>query len=109
MPYNEQLAERIRSILAEQPNCNERKMFGGLAFMVNGHMTCGVVEDRIMLRVGKDRYEEFLQLPHASEMDFTGKALRGMIYVDAAGIATRSRLAEWIDRALDFVLLLPPK
>jgi TfoX/Sxy family transcriptional regulator of competence genes len=109
MAYNEKLAERIRRQLSDRTDVAERKMFGGLAFLVRGHMCCGVVGDELMVRVGPELYEAALKGKHAREMDFTGKPLRGMIYVAAPGLASAKQLARWIERGLQFVLTLPEK
>jgi len=87
----------------------EKKMFGGLCFMVSGHMCCGIVKETLMARVGPEAYGELVQLPHAREMDFTGRAMKGMVYVEPAGVAEEKDLGEWIQRCLDFVTSLPPK
>jgi len=109
MAYDEGLAQRIREFLAEEDGVTERKMFGGLAFMMNGHMTCGVVGSELMVRVGKDAYDDALAREHAREMDFTGKALRGMVYVGADGIAEDEELERWVRRGVEHALTLPPK
>lgn len=87
----------------------EKKMFGGLSFMVKGHMCCGVVGDELMVRVGPDGYEAALERPHARPMDFTGKPLKGFVYVAAQGFSTQSTLERWIRLALEFVETLPAK
>lgn len=84
-------------------------MFGGLAFLVRGHMCCGVVADRLMLRVGPDAYEKVLKMPQVREMDFTGRPMRGMVYVEPPGLSPDAKLREWIGRGVDFVLSLPAK
>ena len=109
MAYDEGLAQRIRDGLAGRPDFVEKKMFGGLAFMVNGHMCVGVNGDELMARVGADRYAGAMKLPHAREMDFTGKALKGFVYVSAAGIEMDTDLGKWVDLALGFIETLPPK
>jgi TfoX/Sxy family transcriptional regulator of competence genes len=109
MAYNEKLAERIRLQLSDRTNVVERKMFGGLAFMVRGHMCCGVVGDELMVRVGVEYYEAALKEKHAREMDFTGKPLRGMVYVAAPGLASAKQLGKWVERGLQFTLNLPEK
>ncbi len=109
MAYDEALADRIGVILNDQPNVVGKKMFGGIAFMVSGNMCCGVVKDTLMLRVGAENYESLLSLPHAREMDFTGKSMKGMIYVDPEGLETEEELKTWVERALEFVLSLPAK
>ena len=109
MAYSETLAQRIRSVLADQPGTRERKMFGGVAFMVNGNMCCGVIKDDLMVRVGPDRHEEALALPHARPMDFTHRPMKGMVYVDPVGVVADAALVEWVQRGLEFALSLPPK
>ncbi|MBW3669776.1 MAG: TfoX/Sxy family protein, partial [Actinobacteria bacterium] len=74
MPFDEGLAQRVRELLEDGPDASERKMFGGLAFMLGGNMCCGIVGDELMVRVGPDGYEAALARPHAREMDFTGRA-----------------------------------
>ncbi len=109
MAYDEALADRIGVILKDQPNVVGKKMFGGIAFMVKGNMCCGVVKDTLMARVGPDAYESALAQPHAREMDFTGKSMKGMIYVDPEGLKSEEELKTWVERALEFVLTLPVK
>ena len=109
MAYGEALADRIGVILKDQPNVVGKKMFGGIAFMVNGNMCCGVVKDTLMLRVGAENYESLLSLPNAREMDFTGKSMKGMIYVDPEGLTSEEELKIWVKRGLEFVLSLPAK
>ncbi len=109
MAYDERLAERIREVLRGRGDVFEKKMFGGLAFMVRGNMCCGVVGDDLMVRVGPDGYEAALERPHARPMDFTGKPLKGFVYVAPEGIATRPTLETWVGLARDFVETLPAK
>ncbi len=109
MAYDESLADRVRSFLQDLPNVGERKMFGGLAFMVQGNMCCGILNDELMVRVGADAYAEALYQPHARPMDFTGKPMVGFLYVGSPGLASEQGLAAWIQRSLDFILTLPPK
>jgi TfoX/Sxy family transcriptional regulator of competence genes len=107
--YDEVLADRIRSQLDEVEGRSERKMFGGIAFMLNGNMVVGIAGQDLMVRVGAERYAELLALPGAREMDFTGRTMRGFVFVEAAAIAEDDDLGKWLDRALDFVGSLPPK
>lgn len=109
MPYDEGLAERIREHFEGRRDVSEKKMFGGLCVLVNGNMCCGIVKDELMLRVGADGYDEALAEPHAREMDFTGRALKGMIYVSCEGFAEDEDLAAWLDRADRFARSLPAK
>ncbi len=109
MAYDEQLAERVRSALDGQEGIGERKMFGGLAFMVHGNMVCGVEGDRLMVRVGPDRYEEALGRPHAAPMDFTGRPMKGFVFVVPAGTGTEMALKDWVEMGVQFARTLPPK
>jgi len=109
MAFDEGLAERLRECTAARMDVQEKRMFGGLCFMVRNHMCVGIVDDTLMARVGPDQYEDCLRLPHAREMDFTGRAMKGMVYVAPEGIENDDELAAWIQRAIDFVTTLPPK
>jgi len=84
-------------------------MFGGLAFMVNGHMCCGVLNKDLVLRVKPEDYERAIARPHARPMDFTGRPMRGFLYVSPAGLQSARDLGAWIRRGLQFVSSLPPK
>lgn len=109
MPFDDKLAQRTRGLLKGDYELQEKRMFGGLAFMVNGHMCCGISGKDLMVRVGPDIYERALKRPHARKMDFTGKPLRGFIYVAPEGCRTAAQLKGWVKLGLDFVLSLPPK
>lgn len=109
MSYDKGLAQRIREQLQERSDVEEKKMFGGLCFMVSGHMCCGLVGDLLMARVGPDNYKDCLSKPYTNEMDFTGRPMRGFIYVSPEGIKTDSDLTEWIGHCIDFVESLQPK
>jgi len=109
MAYDEKLAERIRLALAGRNDVSERKMFGGICFMVGGNMACGVVKDELMLRVGPETYEKAVTKQHARPMDFTGKPMKGMIYVATDGLKTKASLQKWVDLGAQFAGSLPPK
>lgn len=109
MAYDELTAQRIRDVVTPEGPTTERRMFGGLAFMVNGHMCCGIVGDDLVVRVGADAHERSLRLPHTRPMDFTGRAMKGFVYVQPAGYHTKKALRTWIERGLTFVRQLPPK
>jgi TfoX/Sxy family transcriptional regulator of competence genes len=109
MAYDESLANRVRQILARRSDIEERRMFGGLAFMARGHMCCGLVKDKLMVRVDPDAYERLLGAVGAQPMDFTGKPMRGFLDVTGEGIATTPGLRAWVKRSLDFVESRPPK
>jgi hypothetical protein len=109
MAYDEGLAQRIREQLQDRLDVKEKKMFGGVCFMVSNHMCCGIVKDKLMARIGPDNYENCLSKEYISEMDFTGKAMKGMIYIAPKGIESDKDLKEWLDYCLDFVKSLPEK
>ena len=109
MAYNEKLAARVRKALARRKGVSERKMFGGIAFMVGGNMCCGVIQDDLMVRVGPEAYERALALPGARPMDFTGRPMKGMVYVGQAGHRTDAALASWVKRGADYAASLPAK
>ena len=109
MAYDEAVAKRVRDGLGNTTGVVEKRMFGGVAFMVRGNMCCGVIGDRLMLRVGPDGYEAALSRPHAKPMDFTGRPMKGMVYVEPAGFAAARDLKSWIARAMAFALSLPAK
>lgn len=109
MSFDPGLAQRIRETLADRPGVTERKMFGGLAFMVNGNMVAGVLGDTLMARVGPDAHAAALARAHVREMDFTGWPMKGYVYVDAPGLEEDSALAGWVGECLRFVGALPGK
>ena len=109
MAYDEGLAERIREQLVGNIYITEKKMFGGLCFLHDRNMLCGVVKDELMLRTGPDLYEALLDKPNAREMDFTGKPMKGMLIVEAQGFAEDIDLKWWLEQVLGFVSQLPPK
>ena len=109
MAYNEKLAERIRKQLIRHKPLTERKMFGGLSFMLGGHMCCGVEKDKLVVRVGPKGYEEALAQVHARPMDFTGRPMKGFVYVAPGGYRTDEVLTQWLRRGVDFVESLPKK
>jgi TfoX/Sxy family transcriptional regulator of competence genes len=109
MAYDEKLAERVRRALVGQEGLTEKKMFGGMAFMLRGHMCCGVVGDDLVVRLGAEQHEAALAEPHARHMDFTGHPIRGMVYVGPGGHRDGEALARWVKRGVEFVASLPPK
>ena len=109
MAYDERLAQRVRSVLSRRRGISEKKMFGGLSFLVRGNMSCGIIGDELMVRVGPKRYATALARRHVREMDFTGRALKGYVYVAPAGIKTANTLRSWVDLGVMFARTLPPK
>ena len=107
MAYDEGLAQRIREVLDD--TATEKKMFGGLAFLLRGNMCAGVVGEELMVRVGPDAYDESLAQPHARAMDFTGRPMKGLVYVGSAGIEADDDLGAWIGRGIAFAGSLPAK
>ena len=108
MAYDERLANRVRDLLAGDPALSERKMFGGLAFMLDGNMCCGIVADRLMLRLGADLSEQALKRTHVQPMDFTGRPMTGMVFVAPEGLHGKA-LRTWVELATGFARTLPPK
>ena len=109
MAYDEQLAQRIRVALGDDAAVTEKKMFGGVAFLRNGHMFAGVANSSLMARVGKANYEESLGRKHVREMDFTGRPMQGYVFVDRGGLKTAEQLHFWLERCIKFVAALPAK
>ena len=107
MPYDQDLADRVRAVLPPEP-VTERKMFGGLAFMMSGHMFCGVVKDMLMVRLGSVGAERALEAPHVRPMDFTGRPMKGMVFVEPDGLRGEA-LRNWVLEAAEFARGLPPK
>ena len=109
MAYDMELAQRVRELLAPAHYIHERKMFGGLAFMLNGNMCCCVGKGNLMVRTGPDTYEAALARHHTRVCDFTGRPMRGFVYVEGEALAEESALREWVKAAVDFAGSLPPK
>lgn len=99
MAYDEQLASRVRALLAGRTDVTERKMFGGLTFMIGGHMCCGVNGDELIVRLDPEREDEALSRPHARPMDFTGRRMSGFVTVQPDGLKG-SRLSRWVEKAV---------
>lgn len=106
----EEGTERLRGLLGDDPNIAEKKMFGGIAFMLNGNMLCGYTnKGTLMVRVGKELEAEARTLPGAKDMDFTGKKMGGMLFVDEQALEKDEALSKWIALATRFVGTLPAK
>ena len=108
MAYDEQLAARVRALLADRADVSERKMFGGLTFMLGGNMCCGVNKDELIVRLDPEREDEALSRPHARAMDFTGRRMPGFITVQPEGL-DGEQLDEWVQDAVARAASLPRK
>jgi TfoX/Sxy family transcriptional regulator of competence genes len=103
MAYNEKLADNVRGLIAEEhKKIEEKKMFGGLCFMVNGKMCVGVEKERMMVRLDPARYDEAMEKEGCKPMDFTGKVMKGFVFVDAAALTTKKKLEYWVNLALEY-------
>lgn len=109
MAYNQELAARVAANMPEVPGLSEKKMFGGVGYLVDGNMCIGTHGDSIMVRVGLDAYEECLDQPGARVMDFTGRVMKGWVTVPVDALDDDVTLQYWIDRSLRFVNTLPAK
>lgn len=109
MAYDEGLAERIREQLVDVPGVSEKKMFGGLSFIVQGNLACWIAGTDMGVRVGLERYANALQRPHSREMDFTGRSMKGWVYVGEAGYESDEDLAEWVQMGVAYARSLPAK
>lgn len=109
MAFDPGLAERVREVLGQRPGISERQMFGGLAFLLDGKMFIGLNRSSLMARVGLDRYDDALVMPHVRLMDFTGREMKGYVYVDPPAIAEDEALQKRVMWCLGFVERLPSK
>ena len=109
MAYNLDLAAKLRDQLSGTPGLSERKMFGGIAFMLHGNMAVGVNGDEIMVRVGPEAYANAVIQPNVRPFDMTGRPMRGWVVVTPAGYADPAELAHWVGRGASFAQTLPPK
>jgi TfoX/Sxy family transcriptional regulator of competence genes len=103
MAHDEALADRIRRVVEAREGVIEKKMFGGIAFMLDGKMFCGTARGELMLRIGPQAYEPALSKPHVRPMDFTGRPMNGYVFVGPEAIKSDRELAAWIDQATTFV------
>jgi len=109
LSYDRAAAERVRHLLSGRSDVVEKKMVGGLSFLVNGNMCCGITGTALMVRVGAEGREQALREPYVRPMLFVGRALSGFIRIDREGYAADDALASWVQRGLDFVSGLPAK
>lgn len=109
MAYDVHLADRVRKLLKRRRGFSERKMFGGICFMLQGNMCCGVTNTDLMLRLGAELAPAALEQPHTRPMDFTGRPMKGMVFVEPAGYEDDEDLANWVRQAAAFASSLPAK
>jgi len=109
MAYDVVLAERVREALGERPGLVEKKMFGGIGFMLQGNMACGVNKEDLIVRVGPERYEQALAKPYARPFDFAGRPMKGSVMVAPDGYESDSAIESWVQQGADFALSLPAK
>jgi TfoX/Sxy family transcriptional regulator of competence genes len=102
MAYDENLASRLRTAIAKRSAFTEKKMFGGLAIMVDEKMCCGVLENYLVARIGPDNFTQAIKLKNVRPMDFTGKPMKGYVYVNSKGLLTSPALQRWVDMAFEF-------
>jgi TfoX/Sxy family transcriptional regulator of competence genes len=109
MPYDEKLAGRVRRLLEGRNGVSEKRMFGGLAFMLGDRMCCGVLNQDLVARIGPEAYESALDKPHVRPMDFTGRPIKGYVYVGPQATRSHGALKAWVDRSITFSSSLPKK
>lgn len=109
MAFDEGLADRIRDVVADRLDVTEKRMFGGLAFLVNGNMAVGVHHDDLMVRLPAEEHEAALGEPGARVFDMTGRPMKGWLVVDAAALAEDDDLRRWVGRGVAFACTFPPK
>jgi TfoX/Sxy family transcriptional regulator of competence genes len=101
--YNEELAERVRAALADRTDVEEKKMFGGLTFMVAGQMCCGVLKNDLVIRIEPAEFDALVAQPQVRPFDFSGRPMQGMVYVDNGALADPEALRTWVQRGTDYV------
>jgi len=109
MTYDEELAQRVRDLISDHPNFVEKKMFGGIGFMLGGNMACGVNQENLIIRVGAENYQGALSKPNVEIFGLTGRAMTGWIVVKEPGYQKDDDLQEWVDQGVTFALSLPEK
>ncbi|MCC6738015.1 MAG: TfoX/Sxy family protein [Planctomycetia bacterium] len=109
MSYDEKLAKRIQKQVGRAKGVTSKAMFGGIAWLLGGNMFAGIVKDELMVRVGPERHAELLREPCARPMDFTGRPMKGYLFVEPGGVKSEKDLGRWLQRATEFVATLPAK
>ena len=106
MAFDVKIADRIRQAVGPRDDVTEKKMFGGIAFLLDGKMFCGIASEDLMVRLGPEGYESALAKPHVRPMDFTGRPMKGYVFVGPGGTRTTKAIKRWVDQALAFVATL---
>ena len=109
MAYDSNLATRIRNLMSHLPGLQEKKMFGGVGFLIGGNMACGVHKDDLIVRIGLEGYDQALQQPHVKLFDITGRPMKGWVMVEPPGVTSEAALRVWVERDTAFASSLPPK
>jgi TfoX/Sxy family transcriptional regulator of competence genes len=109
MPYNEEIAARIKMIVSDWQKTADKKMFGGICHLLGGNMFCGVYKDSLILRLGEQASESALKSPFVRPFDITGRPMKGWVMVESEGFKTDEELKAWLTKAKEFVKSLPPK
>ncbi len=109
MAYDEKLAERVRALLQGRKSLVEKKMFGGIGFMLRGNMCCGIAREELFIRIAPAEYDAALAKPHTRVFDFSGKPMKGWLVITPPGYKSGANLKRWVDQGVQFALSLPPK
>jgi TfoX/Sxy family transcriptional regulator of competence genes len=109
MVYDEDLAQRVRSLIEKKPGFSEKKMFGGIGFLLHGNMACGVIRQDLIVRVGADRYLDALVQPYVELFDMTGRAMTGWVIVKKQGYQDDQDLQDWVSKGVEYARTLPSK
>ena len=109
MAYDQEAAQRVRELISKQPGYVEKKMFGGIGFMLHGNMACGINKDDLIVRVGLDNYSNAVIRPHARPFDITGRPMTGWVAVAPSALARDATLKAWVVESVSFALSLPKK
>jgi len=109
MAFDEGLAQRVREILENQPGYDEKKMFGGIGFLLSGNMACGVIREDLIVRVGAEKYTDALLKPNVELFDITGRAMTGWVVIKEPGYRSDNELRDWVEKGIEYSLSLPAK
>ncbi|MDP2647002.1 MAG: TfoX/Sxy family protein [Desulfobacterales bacterium] len=109
MAYDEGLAQRVRELMEEISGFSEKKMFGGICFLINGNMACGILDYDVIVRVGPENHEASLEKPNTHVFDFTGRPMKGWVVVSQGGHESDKNLFCWVKKGMDYAMSLPEK